>query len=102
MGRHPIPFIEDVLAAWDALQRQGGSESLPPVVRRRDLAALFPKMHRFDLARRAGIVPGDQLVPGGVWRVERETFVEWLRCYLSREQQEGSTSQMLYQEDSDE
>jgi hypothetical protein len=75
----PIPrsLSDRTIDACQRLARRGGSMQLPAVVASQDVIPLFGRSYFMELLR-SGQLPGIQVVPGGVWRCQRETFLEWL------------------------
>lgn len=71
------PAAERARAALDSLSRRGGPAALPPVLTSREAVALMGRSWFMDLLRR-GRLPGIQVVPFGVWRCQRETFLSWI------------------------
>jgi phosphoribosylcarboxyaminoimidazole (NCAIR) mutase len=63
--------------ARQRLSRRGGSARLPHVIASHDVIPLFGRSYFMELLR-TGQLPGIQVVPSGVWRCERETFLHWL------------------------
>lgn len=62
------------IARIDAL---GGGNALPVVLTSRDAIACMGRAWFHELLR-SGRLPGVQVVPQGVWRCDRNTFIEWL------------------------
>ena len=73
----PRPFAERAQIARQRLQSRGGSSMLPLVVSSQEIVPLFGRSYFMELLR-SGQLPGIQVVPGGVWRCQRDTFVAWL------------------------
>lgn len=59
------------------LEALGGGDALPAVLTSHDAIACMGRAWFHDLLR-SGRLPGVQVVPQGVWRCDRDTFVEWL------------------------
>lgn len=74
-GRPPQERAKDALAA---LEKQGGTQTLPEVLISRDVRPLLGEGWFTD-ALRLGALPGVQFQRGGLWRCDRATFVEWLQ-----------------------
>jgi hypothetical protein len=79
MPRQRIPNSWHCAQAWTCLQQQGGAGTLPLVVHTRDLIDLFPNKHWFSRMLTTGMLPGDQVIAGGIWLCAREHFLVWLR-----------------------
>jgi hypothetical protein len=71
------PLREHTSDARDRLRSLGGPERLPDVLASRDVIPLFGRNTFMELLNRQQL-PGIQVVPAGVWRCLRSTFVEWL------------------------
>jgi hypothetical protein len=76
----PVPKspVERAHEALAVLERRGGARALPAVLTSGDVKPLMGRTWFHEVLRR-GELPGVQVVAYGVWRCERETFVEWLR-----------------------
>lgn len=70
------------------IEALGGGGALPAVLTSHDAIACMGRAWFHDLLR-SGRLPGVQVVPQGVWRCDRDTFVEWLM-----EVSHGSTTAM--------
>jgi hypothetical protein len=69
------------LRAHEALGRlagRGGAAQLPCVLTSRDAVPLLGRTWFMEMLQR-GQLPGVQIVPGGVWRCDREAFLIWLK-----------------------
>lgn len=73
-GRPPQERAAEALAL---LAQQGGAEGLPAVLTSRDVTPLMGRSW-FSNALRLAALPGVRLVHGGMWRCDRDTFVQWL------------------------
>ena len=73
--------------AWNQLMQQGGGGTLPLVLHTSDVIDLFPNRHWFSRMLNTGMLPGDQVVAGGIWLCAREHFLIWLqtRAQLCRQ-----------------
>jgi hypothetical protein len=71
------PIREHTAHARARLQDLGGPDQLPDVLSSRDVIPLFGRNTFMELLQRKQL-PGIQVVPAGVWRCLRATFVEWL------------------------
>jgi hypothetical protein len=76
----PIPKCvrERAHDALAALERSGGVGRLPAVLTSGEVKPLMGRTWFHESLRR-GELPGVQVVACGVWRCDRETFVEWLQ-----------------------
>jgi hypothetical protein len=74
----PRPLAARVQRALILLERQGGLESLPSVLCSSDIIPLFDRDFVMEMLRNNRL-PGVQVVTAGVWRCNRETFIEWLQ-----------------------
>lgn len=74
-GRTPQQRAEEALAK---LTEQGGDESLPTVLKSKDVIPLMGRGWLSD-AMRLDMMPGIRVRRGGVWRCERGTYLAWLR-----------------------
>lgn len=72
------PAADRARSALARLDKRGGAEILPDVLTSRDATPLLGRSWFMDLLRRQQL-PGVQIVPCGVWRCSRETFIHWLR-----------------------
>ena len=66
--------------ATDALERlneEGGAAHLPETLTSRDVKPLMGNRWYSDQLA-LGYLPGVQVVAGGRWRCERQTFIDWL------------------------
>ncbi len=77
MPPHPRPLHARTSEARQRLTNRGGANILPNVVASHDIIPLFGRSYFMELLR-TGQLPGIQVVPGGVWRCQREAFLEWL------------------------
>ena len=75
----PRPFLVRTAEANQRLQSRGGAAALPSIISSHDIVPLFGRSYFMELLRN-GHLPGIQVVPGGVWRCQRETFLEWLEA----------------------
>ncbi|HMO56338.1 MAG TPA: hypothetical protein PKA05_07995 [Roseiflexaceae bacterium] len=71
------PIAVRARAALAQIARHGGKERFPGVLTSQDVKPLIG-VAWFHEALRAGRLPGVQIVVGGVWRCDRDTFVAWL------------------------
>lgn len=78
MPVHGTPTWKRAQDALKKLQEQGGAASLPEVLKSADVIPFVGKGW-FSDALRLDNVPGMRACPGGVWRCERGTFLEWLQ-----------------------
>lgn len=74
-GRTPRQRAQEAL---EKLTAQGGDESLPAILKSRDVVPLMGRGWLSD-AMRLDMMPGIRVRRGGVWRCERSTFLTWLR-----------------------
>lgn len=76
----PLPQTTQQRAhrALERLAALGGGSALPRVLTSHEAIACLGRAWFHDLLR-GGQLPGVQVVPRGVWRCDRETFVEWLK-----------------------
>ncbi len=75
----PLPRTAQQRArrAMERIEDLGGGNALPGVLTSHDAIACMGRAWFHDLLR-CGRLPGVQVVPQGVWRCDRDTFVEWL------------------------
>jgi hypothetical protein len=71
------PHSERANDASALLAQRGGPDQLPAVLTSRDVIPLLGRTFFMESLQRQKL-PGIQVVPGGVWRCARETFLEWL------------------------
>jgi hypothetical protein len=71
------PIQAHIAQARDRLHELGGPAQLPNVLASRDVIPLFGRNLFMELLQRKQL-PGIQVVPAGVWRCLRTTFIEWL------------------------
>jgi hypothetical protein len=71
------PRSERATTALRLIADQGGSTSLPTVLTSHDVIPLLGRTFFMESLQRQQL-PGIQVVPYGVWRCARETFLEWL------------------------
>lgn len=66
--------------AREALQRLNTDPScrLPEVLKSQDVMPFMGRTWFMELLERNAL-PGIQVVTGGVWRCDRETFMQWLK-----------------------
>lgn len=86
----PLPHTVQQRArrAMERIEALGGGSALPGVLTSHDAIACMGRTWFHDMLR-CGRLPGVQVVPQGVWRCDRDTFVEWLM-----EVSHGSTTAM--------
>jgi hypothetical protein len=68
---------ERARAALAQLAAIGGADALPEVLKSADVKPLMSSGW-FSDALRLDQMPGDQMCSGGVWRCDRQAFVNWL------------------------
>jgi hypothetical protein len=92
MPRRRIPDSWHCAQAWSRLLHQGGAETLPVVLHSSDVITLFPNRHWFSRMLNAGMLPGDQVVAGGIWLCARAHFLSWLQTCAEPHCRPGTTS----------
>ncbi len=71
------PCYERATTALQMITDLGGPASLPTVLTSQDVIPLLGRTFFMESLQRQQL-PGIQVVPYGVWRCARETFLEWL------------------------
>lgn len=74
----PRPIADRAKEALSMLAHRGGAATLPKVLTSHDIIPLLGRDYVMELLRHQRL-PGIQVVPAGVWRCDRDTFVEWLQ-----------------------
>jgi hypothetical protein len=77
MPPHARPRYERATTALHLIRDRGGPATLPTVLTSHDVIPLLGRTFFMESLQRQQL-PGIQVVPGGVWRCGRETFLEWL------------------------
>lgn len=77
MPRHGRTRQERATDALVCLEALGGIAALPETLTSREVKPVMGnRWYADELA--LGYLPGVQVVAGGMWRCERQTFVDWL------------------------